>query len=150
MTGKSKNNSVYKRYMSMMVKVGALKERKIKIRSNQSTSFLWKGENVFSTPSMISEMEETCRLLLKEQFIPDTEWDSVGTFVGIKHLAATPVGAEVLLKAKVTSVNGRRVMFDVEASDSVERIGEGGHERFIININKFRTKFNDKKKQLRI
>jgi fluoroacetyl-CoA thioesterase len=150
MMGKSKNNSVYKRYMSMMVKVGALKERKIKIRSNQSTSFLWKGENVFSTPSMISEMEETCRLLLKEQFIPDMEWDSVGTFVGIKHLAATPVGAEVLLKARVTSVNGRRVMFDVEASDSVERIGEGGHERFIININKFRTKFNDKKKQLRI
>jgi fluoroacetyl-CoA thioesterase len=150
MMGKSKNNSVYKRYMSTMVKVGALKERKIKIRSNQSTSFLWKGENVFSTPSMISEIEETCRLLLKEQFIPDMEWDSVGTFVGIKHLAATPVGAEVLLKARVTSVNGRRVMFDVEASDSVERIGEGGHERFIININKFRTKFNDKKKQLRI
>ena len=41
-------------------------------------------------------------------------------------------------------------MFDVEASDSIERIGEGEHERFIININKFRTKFNDKKKQLRI
>ena len=136
--------------MSLTVKVGAIKERKIKIRSNQATSFLWEGENVFSTPSMISEMEETCRLLLKEQFIPDIEWDSVGTFVGIKHLAATPVGAEVLLKAKVTSVNGRRVMFHVEASDSVERIGEGRHERFIININKFRTKFNDKKKQLRI
>jgi fluoroacetyl-CoA thioesterase len=150
MMRKSKNNSVYKRYMSLTVKVGAIKERKIRIRSNQATSFLWEGENVFSTPSMISEMEETCRLLLKEQFIPDTEWDSVGTFVGIKHLAATPVGAEVLLKAKVTSVNGRRVMFDVEASDSVERIGEGGHERHIININKFRTKFNDKKKQLRI
>jgi fluoroacetyl-CoA thioesterase len=150
MMRKSKNNSVYKRYMSLTVKVGAIKERKIKIRSNQATSFLWEGENVFSTPSMISEMEETCRLLLKEQFIPDMEWDSVGTFVGIKHLAATPVGAEVLLKAKVTSVNGRRIMFDVEASDSVERIGEGGHERFIININKFRTKFNDKKKQLRI
>jgi len=65
-------------------------------------------------------------------------------------LAATPVGAEVLFKAKVISVNERRVMFDVEASDSIERIGEGEHERFIININKFRTKFNDKKKQLRI
>jgi fluoroacetyl-CoA thioesterase len=150
MMRKSKNNSVYKRYMSLTVKVGAIKERKIKIRSNQATSFLWEGENVFSTPSMISEMEETCRLLLKEQFIPDTEWDSVGTFVGIKHLAATPVGAEVLFKAKVISVNERRVMFDVEASDSIERIGEGEHERFIININKFKTKFNNKKKQLRM
>jgi fluoroacetyl-CoA thioesterase len=151
MMRKSKNNFfIYNRYMSLTVKVGATRERKIKIKSNQSTSFLWEGENVLSTPSMISEMEETCRLLLKEQFIHDMEWDSVGAFVGIKHLAATPVGAEVLFKAKVISVNERRVMFDVEASDSIERIGEGEHERFIININKFRIKFNDKKKQLRI
>jgi fluoroacetyl-CoA thioesterase len=148
--GKSKNTFVYKGYMNLTVRVGAIKERKIKIKSNQTTSFLWEGEDVFSTPSMISEMEETCRLLLKEQFIPDEEWDSVSTFVGIKHLAATPVGAEILLKAKVISVDGRRVMFDVEASDSIERIGEGGHERFMINIDKFRSKFNDKKKQLRI
>jgi fluoroacetyl-CoA thioesterase len=150
MVGKSKKNSVYRRYMSLTVKVGAIKERKMKIKSNQATSFLWKGENVLSTPSMISELEETCRLLLKEQFIHDVEWDSVGTFVGIKHLAATPVGAEVLFKAKVISVTGRRVMFEVEASDSIERIGEGEHERFIININKFKTKFNNKKKQLRM
>jgi fluoroacetyl-CoA thioesterase len=150
MVGKSKKNSVYRRYMSLTVKVGAIKERKMKIKSNQATSFLWKGENVLSTPSMISELEEPCRLLLKEQFIHDVEWDSVGTFVGIKHLAATPVGAEVLFKAKVISVTGRRVMFDVEAYDSIERIGEGEHERFIININKFKTKFNNKKKQLRM
>src|SRR6187399_1899689 len=101
----------------------AKKERRIAVKHNQSTTFLWEGENVFSTPSMISEMEETCRLLLKEQFIPEEQWDSVGTFVEIKHLAATPVGAEVLLKAKVCSVNGRRVMFEVEASDNIEKIG---------------------------
>ena len=74
--------------MSFIVNVGATKERKVKINSNQTTSFLWEGENVFSTPAMISEMEETCRLLLKEQFIPNAEWDSVGTVVNIKHLAA--------------------------------------------------------------
>ena len=97
---------------------------------------------------MISEMEETCRLLLKEQFIIDREWDSVGTFVEIKHLAATPVGAEVFLKAKVVLVNGRRVMFDIEASDRIEKIGQGTHERFVINIPKFRTRFIEKQKQL--
>src|SRR5919106_6237831 len=104
--------------VSFIVNVGATKERKLKINSNQSTTFLWEGENVFSTPSMISEMEETCRLLLKEQFIPEEQWDSVGTLVEIKHLAATPIGAEVLLKAKVCSVNERRVMFEVEALDN--------------------------------
>jgi predicted thioesterase len=134
--------------MILTAKVGATKERKIMIKSNQSTSFLWEGENVFSTPSMISEMEETCRLLLKEQFIIDREWDSVGTFVEIKHLAATPVGAEVFLKAKVVLVNGRRVMFDIEASDRIEKIGDGRHERFVINISKFRTRFIEKQKQL--
>ena len=134
--------------MSFIVNVGATKERKVKINSNQTTSFLWEGENVFSTPAMISEMEETCRLLLKEQFIPNAEWDSVGTVVNIKHLAATPIGTEVLLKSKVISVNGRRVMFDVEAFDKIEKIGQGQHERFIINIPKFKNKFNEKIKQL--
>jgi predicted thioesterase len=136
--------------MNSVVKVGATKERKIRIDTNQSTSFLWEGENVFSTPSMISEMEETCRLLLKEQFITDAEWDSVGTFVEIRHLAATPIGTEVLLKANVILVNGKRVMFNVEASDRIEKIGEGRHERFIINIPKFRDRFIAKQKQLAI
>ena len=134
--------------MSFIVNVGATKERKVKINSNQTTSFLWEGENVFSTPAMISEMEETCRLLLKEQFIPNAEWDSVGIVVNIKHLAATPIGTEVLLKSKVISVNGRRVMFDVEAFDKIEKIGQGQHERFIINVLKFKNKFNEKIKQL--
>jgi fluoroacetyl-CoA thioesterase len=136
--------------MSIMVKVGATKDRKIRVSQNQSTTFLWEDENVFSTPSMISEMEETCRLLLKEQFIPEEQWDSVGTFVEIKHLAPTPIGAEVLLKAKVYSVNGRRVMFDVEASDKVEKIGEGRHERMIIDVSRFRSRFDEKKKKLEI
>jgi predicted thioesterase len=134
--------------VSFIVNVGATKERKVKINSNQTTSFLWEGENVFSTPAMISEMEETCRLLLKEQFIPNAEWDSVGTVVNIKHLAATPIGTEVLLKSKVISVNGRRVMFDVEAFDKIEKIGQGQHERFIINVPKFKNKFNEKIKLL--
>lgn len=127
---------------------GAAKERKIIINEGQSTSFLWKGENVFSTPSMISEMEETCRLLLKEEFLQDEEWDSVGTLVNIRHLKATPVGAEIKLKAKVVSVNNRRVTFEVDAVDKIEKIGEGIHERTIINVPEFRERFNTKLKKL--
>ena len=136
--------------MDFAVKVGASKERTITVDSNQTTSFLWEGENVLSTPSMIAEMEETCRLLLKDQAIPDPEWDSVGTVVKIVHLAATPVGAEVFLKAEVVSAEGRRVMFKTEARDKLEKIGEGTHERFIINVPRFRAKFNEKQKQLQM
>lgn len=127
---------------------GAAKERKIIINEGQSTSFLWKGENVFSTPSMISEMEETCRLLLKEEFLQDEEWDSVGTLVNIRHLKATPVGAEIKFKAKVVNVNNRRVTFEVDAVDKIEKIGEGIHERTIINVPEFRERFNTKLKKL--
>jgi predicted thioesterase len=136
--------------MDFAVKTGASKERTVTVNSNQTTSFLWEGENVLSTPSMIAEMEETCRLLLKEQAIPDPKWDSVGTVVKIEHLAATPVGAEVFLKAEVVSVNGRRVMFKTEARDKLEKIGEGMHERFIIDVPRFRAKFNEKQKQLQM
>ncbi|MDP9290270.1 MAG: thioesterase family protein [Thermoproteota archaeon] len=116
--------------------------------TRQTTSFLWEGENVFSTPSMISEMEETCRLLLKEQFLHDQDSDSVGTLVNVRHLAATPVGTEVVLGAKITGVNNQRVTFEVQAVDKIEKIGEGIHERFVINIPRFRAKFNEKLKKL--
>ena len=134
--------------MDFDIKIGSKKERTIKTNSNQTTSFLWEGENVLSTPSMISEMEETCRLLLKEYYLKDKEWDSVGTIVNIKHLAATPVGCRIKLNAIVDSVNGRKVMFNVDVYDDLEKIGEGKHERFIINIPRFKSKFEDKKKKM--
>ncbi|HEX9678629.1 thioesterase family protein [Nitrososphaera sp.] len=130
------------------LRVGSTKEREITVGSNMTTSFLWEGENVLSTPAMIMEMEETCRLLLKEQVIPEQEWDSVGTIVDVKHLAATPVGAQVFLKATLVSVDGRRVTFEVEASDRLEKVGKGRHERFIINVPKFRAKFDEKARRL--
>ena len=135
--------------MDFEIKLGSKNERRIKVNHNQTTSFLWEGENVFSTPSMISEMEETCRLLLKEQFLKvDSEWDSVGTVVDINHTAATPVGAEIILKAEIIGVDGRRVQFKVSTQDNLEQIGEGKHERFIINIPKFKEKFDLKVKRL--
>ena len=134
--------------MEFDVKIGTTNERVVITNSNQTISFLWEGENVLSTPSLISEMEETCRLLLKNFFLKDDEWDSVGTVVEIRHIAATPVGSKIILKAKVESVNNKKIMFSVEAFDEMEKIGYGMHERFIINIPKFRSKFEEKKQKL--
>ncbi len=136
--------------MEFDVKIGATKVRVITTNSNQTTSFLWEGENVLSTPSLISEMEETCRLLLKDFVLKDKEWDSVGTIVDIKHIAITPVGSTIRLKAIIESVKNRRVMFNVDAYDNIEKIGEGKHERFIINVSNFRSKFEEKKKKLNV
>jgi fluoroacetyl-CoA thioesterase len=136
--------------MDFKVSPYAKKERKTTVKQSQTTSFLWEGENVFSTPSMISEMEETCRLLLKEQFLNNNdEFDSVGTLVDIKHLAATPVGAEITLNAEIINVGDSRILFKVSAKDKVELIGEGKHERYIINIPRFKERFNKKVEKLK-
>lgn len=135
--------------MIKKILIDSTKERKIKVGAGQSTSFLWEGENVFSTPSMIAEMEETCRLLLKEEFLQDEDWDSVGTLVNIRHLKATPVGTEVKLKARVIDVKDRRVTFEVDAVDKIEKIGEGQHERTVINVPEFRERFNKKLEKLK-
>lgn len=134
--------------MIKKVLVGATKEREINVDAGQTTSFLWEGENVFSTPSMISEMEETCRLLLKEEFLQDEDWDSVGTLVNVRHLKATPVRTLVTVKATIVNVVDRRITFEVEATDRLEKIGDGLHERAIINVPEFRERFNKKIKKL--
>jgi fluoroacetyl-CoA thioesterase len=135
--------------LDFKITLQAKKERTTRVKHNQTTSFLWEGENVFSTPSMISEMEETCRLLLKEQFLNNNDqWDSVGTIVDVKHLAATPVGAEITLNAEIIKIDERRILFKVSAKDKVETIGEGLHERFIINVPRFRERFIEKVKKV--
>lgn len=135
--------------MEFKINLQSKKERTIIVKQNQTTSFLWEGENVFSTPSMISEMEETCRLLLKEQFLSNSaEWDSVGTLVDIKHLAATPVGAEITLNAEIINADDRRILFKVSAKDKIETVGEGKHERVIINIPRFKEKFDKKSERI--
>ena len=134
--------------MDFKITLQANKERKITVKNTQTTSFLWEGENVFSTPAMISEMEETCRLLLKEHFLNHKDWDSVGTLVNIKHLVSTPVGAEITLIAEIIDIHERRILFKVLAKDKIDVIGEGEHERFIINIPRFKERFFQKLKKL--
>jgi fluoroacetyl-CoA thioesterase len=90
---------------------------------------------VLSTPRMISIMEETAHQALLP-FL-DSGQSSVGTVVNIRHLAATPVGMQVRFLASLLEVDGRRLRFKVEAWDEVEEIGEGEHERFIIDRSKF-------------
>jgi fluoroacetyl-CoA thioesterase len=90
---------------------------------------------VLATPFLIGYMELTARNAIRP-FLDDNE-DSVGTTVNIRHLAATPVGMSVHFRAEVTAVEGRRVAFRVEARDETELIGEGTHERFVIDVSRF-------------
>ncbi len=90
---------------------------------------------VYSTPNMILFMEVACTELLKP-YLP-AGWVSVGAMVNVKHLAATPVGFEVAVTAKVIEVSKSLVTFEIEAHDGVDKIGSGQHTRAPIEMTRF-------------
>lgn len=97
---------------------------------------------VFGTPFMIALMEEAAFTSL-EPFLAPGE-STVGTKLEITHLSATPVGMTVTAQSEVTEVDRKRIVFRVEAFDETGKIGEGAHERFIVNAQKFLDKTNSK------
>ena len=90
---------------------------------------------VLATPVMVSLMEESA-LNAVEGLLPPGH-QTVGTRLDITHVAATPVGLRVKATAEVTRVEGRRITFHVWAEDEAERIGEGTHERIVVEVARF-------------
>ena len=90
---------------------------------------------VFATPEMVRLMERAAVNGLAPYLAPGQQ--SVGAMVNVKHLAATPLGATVTARAELLSVDGRRLLFKVSAHDGVDLIGEGMHERALIDLAKF-------------
>ena len=97
---------------------------------------------VFATGFMVGFLEWACIKAVN----PHLDWpeeQTVGTQINVSHSAATPPGLEVTAKVKLTQVDGRRLVFEVEANDGVDVISKGTHERFVIN----RARFSEKLKQ---
>jgi predicted thioesterase len=126
------------------IPIGLKGEQKILVTTEVATNFLGlEGARVLSTPHMIGLMERTCRDAVLPLLDPGN--DTVGTHVNVAHLAAAPIGMSVTFRAEVTAVTDRRIQFRVEAWDEKEKIGEGTHERAVINVAKFATRLAEKK-----
>ena len=89
---------------------------------------------VFATPMMVLAMENAALNAIRGYLDPGES--AVGTAVDIRHIAATPVGHEVTAQAEVTGVDGRRIMFEVSAHDETEEIGNGTHERMVVDMQR--------------
>ena len=89
----------------------------------------------FATPVMILVMENAALNAIKPFLEPGES--AVGTAVDVKHLASTPVGREVTATAEVVGIEGRRVAFKVSAHDGTDEIGNGTHQRIVIDLAKF-------------
>ena len=97
---------------------------------------------VLATPVMVSMMEEAA-LHAVEGLLPEGH-QTVGIRLDISHVAATPVGMRVRAHAELTKVDGRKLTFRVSAEDEKEPIGEGVHERIVVNVARFDKRTQEK------
>ncbi len=97
---------------------------------------------VMATPIMILTMEQAAMNTLAAYMDPGET--SVGTFVNVEHLAATPIGHTVRAEAEVVKVEGRRIEFRVTAFDEREQIGRGTHGRAVVELHKFNDRLQAK------
>jgi len=98
---------------------------------------------VFATAFMVGFVEDTCVAALKPYLAPGQR--TVGTQVNLSHSAATPIGMTATCAVELVEVEGRRLKFKVACSDDKGPIGEGFHERFIVDLAKFLTRLEEKK-----
>lgn len=91
---------------------------------------------------MVALMEEASYKSIQDEL--EEGKSTVGIVMNIKHIASTPVGMEVIAKSELIEVDRRRLVFKVEAFDELDKIGEGLHERFIIDNEEFQKKSDNK------
>ncbi len=101
--------------------------------------------DVFGTPAMIALMEEAS-INTVDKKLPEG-FATVGTELSIKHIAATPKGMNITASAELTEIDSKRLVFKVEAFDELEKIGEGTHQRYIIELDKFKNRAQEKLKK---
>jgi fluoroacetyl-CoA thioesterase len=126
------------------ISIGAKREEKHLVTSEVCIRFLGaEGARVLSTPHMIGMMEYACRNAVLPML--EAGYDTLGTKVSVSHLAAAPIGSCVTVTAEIAGVTDRRVEFRVEAWDETQKIGEGTHERAIVNVARFTERMAEKK-----
>jgi fluoroacetyl-CoA thioesterase len=129
--------------MTEQLQAGMLFEKTITVTDALTAKHL-AGEvvAVFSTPELV-RFVEICALEGVRPFLKSGQ-DTVGTRVDIRHLAATPVGMRVTARCTLTEVDRRRLSFTFEVHDDLDKIGEGTHERFIIDRDKQQQRLQEK------
>ncbi len=103
--------------------------------------------NVFATPAMIGLMEKAS-IQIVDTILPKG-FATVGTFVNITHIAATPLNMVVIARSELIEIDGKKLKFKIEAFDEKEKIGEGLHGRYIINLHDFVERVDKKKDDLK-
>ena len=128
---------------SSNLRPGLSGESEIVVGTRDTAPHVGSGKiKVLATPVMVGLMEEAA-LNAVEGWLPQGH-QTVGTRLDITHVAATPVGHRVIARAELTRVEGRRLTFRVWADDEKERIGDGTHERIVVDVARFDSRAQEK------
>jgi fluoroacetyl-CoA thioesterase len=129
--------------MFPQIQAGLVGERDIQVTPEHTARHLGSGNvSVLATPEMIRLMEGAA-VRAVDPLLPEG-YQTVGVHVDVDHLAATPLGMKVRVRAELLQVDGRKLTFHVEAFDEVEKVGEGTHQRMIIDLAKFKQRVEAK------
>jgi fluoroacetyl-CoA thioesterase len=116
--------------MKPSLRPGVSRTNRIAVGRERTIGFMGEEARTYATPSMILDIEHTCRELIIEHAEPGE--DSVGMEVAVKHLAPTLMGMTVEITVRVTSVDGRKVTFEATVKDELDDVGAGNHTRFVV------------------
>lgn len=131
--------------MENKIKIGLSSEARAIVTDENTACAMGSGcLRVFATPAMCCLMEKAASELMDS--LVEEGSTTVGTALSIAHTAATPVGMEVVARAEITGIDGRKISFRVTACDEVGEIGSGTHERFVVLKEKFQSRTDGKKK----
>lgn len=125
---------------------GLTTTRRFEIDENRTIAFMGAEGRVYATPSMVADIEITCRDMLLEH--ADSGEDSVGMRVELDHLGATPLDAWVDIEARVAGVEDRKVTFDIFVQDAIELVGRGRHVRFVVDVDRMKDRLAGKRDKL--
>jgi predicted thioesterase len=117
--------------MKPSLQPGVSRVNRIVVDQARTISFMGAEARTYATPSMILDIEHTCRELVIAH--ADAGEDSVGMEVNVKHLAPTLVGMTAEITVKVISVEGRKVQFEVAVRDELDQVCSGMHTRFVVD-----------------
>lgn len=120
--------------MKPSLQPGVTRNVRVDIDRERTIDFMGEKARVYATPSLLRDIEVSCRELLLEHL--DAGEDSVGTRVELDHTGATLMGMKVELQIAIAEVNGRSVTFDVSGSDGIDAICKCRHQRFVVDVAK--------------
>lgn len=125
------------------VRIGTTGRAEMIVGTNDTAPRVGSGRiAVLATPVMINLIEEAALDAL-ETALPDG-MQSLGTHLDVSHIAATPTGMKVTATARIASVEGRSVTFDVDVRDAEEQIGSGTHTRVVVTAARFQARVDEK------